>query len=597
VPFDDVRDPMRPLSFPKCVALGIGVALLTSCGSGTGGNADVRPDNSTSGSAAVDLGVLEVFESDPQDAAQSAEEDFVRVLLEESGAGGVFTDDDFDLFVSAYSDINSEATAASISRTPGASQARRFRPIGNSPQPGGFTGFLEQTGRNFSEFEQLLNSGESGSRTVDFDKKVEIDGQDGVKISVDLSIALTFTLDGSKASIGGDLTGNLRMVSAQGEVLHDLVVEFQADASVNLCPDLDGVSRMQASLTASGVYNGAGVRAELELSSSGSVGNDAYLSGVDWRSRGRLEVVGPGSDYLEVGVSGKAKIEDRGVGLFGDPGSVVVTDFDAAGVALLGKSESVVLVQYIAEEFLTGFAMNFAQSKWRSGFCLEIRTTEESSSVDPGAVVQFTATVWHRFDAREEQHPIRGSLSTEESLVPKDEPQDPPVIYTYTAPDESGKTNTVRLESTSNRGIANKYIEFETGAPGYRIELDEIAKASNLSVSGGVCDLTKNWTTSLVYGANEMTLVFEIVPSTPDGRSGTVSITQMVTGSDFSAVGKSGFSISADSLPSDAPEGSFGFTYGPTELVPLVEGAIPRTIPRVTYLLVPDSDVCEESGP
>ncbi|MEY4373337.1 MAG: hypothetical protein RL219_2106 [Actinomycetota bacterium] len=526
--------------------------------------------------------------------------DFLDLLWTNSGASAEFPAAYRDALVDAYSAVNAESIADTVAAPGGPRRAPRSAALRSvTPRQtdagGSFAGFLEQMGANFGKFEQQLSSGRSGTQTAQFDKELQIPGENGSTVVAKVKLNVTLSLSGSKAKISGSLTGDLRTVGKSGETLATFALELRAEASVTLCPDLDGMARVEGSLTGSGTFGGTGIRGTLELSSSGTVGDDAYLSGVEWRSRGRLELTGSGSDFVEVGLTGTSSVKSGKVDTFANASSVAGTDSDSSGIGLLSQAERVVLAQYVSAEALGSFALNFAQSMWREGFCLEIRTTEESSTVSPGETVQFTATVWHKFDAREEDHPIEGYLSGERELTPKDGPQAPPVLFRYLAPAQSGGKHSVGLSTVSRRGIAYKTLDFQVGKQGYRPEVSEYA-GGYVNPTGGTCDPSKPWTMAVEDENGVLRLSFDMTPSGADGLAGAVRVTATVVDSDFRAIANSTYRISAVPAGLGAPPGSKFFEWGPAPLVPTEPGGFPLTIPQLKYLLVPDAQQCAGSS-
>ena len=567
------------------------IAAACSGGSSDGGDDATSTTVDTAGTVDVDLTALPADGTPADTATRAFDQKFLDLLWEGTGAGKELATSAREALFAAYSAVNTEAKAAASTPQGGPSRPTHVPTVRQSDAAGGFSGFLEQLGSNFSRFEQQLKSGTSGSQSATFDKTIEVPGKDGGRDVADVALTVTYSLVGSKATVRGTLKGELRSLGKSGETQATFAVELRAEASVTLCPDLDGMARVEGTFTGSGNFGGNGLRGTVELSSSGTVGDDAYLSGVEWRSRGRLEYLGSTPEFVEIGMTGSSRISNGTVESFGKSPSVGVTDSDFAGAALLGETDRVVLAQYVATELLGSIALNFAQSMWRDGFCLEIRTTEESGTVDPGETVQFTATVWHKFDAREEDHPIRGFLRGEKELTPKDEPQDPPVLFRYLAPETSGGKHSANLSSVSRRGIAYKQLDFEVGKPGYRLEAAEYARGY-VNPKGGTCDLAKPWSMSLDIEGGFLQLAFAMTPGGADGLTGSVRVTASVVDSDFKAVANSQYRILP--VPEDlgAPDGAQFFEWGPAPLVPLVPGGMPLTIPALKYLLVPDNTPC-----
>jgi hypothetical protein len=126
------------------------------------------------------------------------------------------------------------------------------------------------------------------------------------------------------------------------------------------------------------------------------------------------------------------------------------------------------------------------QDLWRNGRCVvvtapdykaetPIRLAEQGSvqhreEVQPSSETKFQVSVRHRFAGGLSQS-VQTQLSGDKKLEPT-QFESVPGTEKYTAPDETDKTATVNLESTSKRGIGRLLLEFRTVANKLRVTVN-----------------------------------------------------------------------------------------------------------------------------
>jgi hypothetical protein len=118
-----------------------------------------------------------------------------------------------------------------------------------------------------------------------------------------------------------------------------------------------------------------------------------------------------------------------------------------------------------------GDAAKEAEKFWRSGACIDVKTSVESKQVDPVATVQFTVDPEHKFDGAKVAAPVKATFSGKQQLTPTDRSQDPPASYTFSAGNQVGDKGTIQLEQVGKRGIGKKTLEFTVGISDYKVDV------------------------------------------------------------------------------------------------------------------------------
>jgi hypothetical protein len=247
---------------------------------------------------------------------------------------------------------------------------------------------------------------------------------------------------------------------------------------VNACPDANGVGEGKYRIVnqelvsrPGGLQNGGAstteatfkvidgddahlIQTEVQAAvSSGVHGTSAPTDGtpgapIDWNARADFTVVIPA----------------RGPARFGDvtgQESNNATDSNRGSLT----TQIVMADHYLAE------AAKRAESFWRSGACIDMKTSEESKQVQPGARLTITVDPKHKFDGAQVKAPVTAAFSGKENLDPRDSAQDPPVTLTFTAGREEGDKGTIELKQTGKRGIGKKTIEFTVGVADYKADV------------------------------------------------------------------------------------------------------------------------------
>jgi hypothetical protein len=151
----------------------------------------------------------------------------------------------------------------------------------------------------------------------------------------------------------------------------------------------------------------------------------------------------------------------------------------------------------LIESFLIHNAFEIAETKWSTGYCVEIQVPDLGTgvkSVQPNSDTPFTANVHHRFEGVDLQVPVIAMLSDGQvSVSPSGSKVPAPASFTYKAPGENNKTATVNLVTRSKRGIATLDVKFKTGEQGWKVD----GPFGESRIFGEICSLdvpfTLNW--------------------------------------------------------------------------------------------------------
>jgi hypothetical protein len=223
--------------------------------------------------------------------------------------------------------------------------------------------------------------------------------------------------------------------------------------------------------------------------SSGVHGTSAPADGtpgapIDWNARADFTVVIPASGAARIGaVTGQE--------------SNNATDSNRGSLT----TQIVMADHYLAE------AAKKAETFWRSGACIDMKTSEESKQVQPAESLTITVDPKHKFDGAQVKAPVTAAFTGKESLDPQGSPQDPPVSLTFKAGRDEGDKGTIELKQTGKRGIGKKTLEFTVGVADYKVKV----------VAPGMGELT-GLKCNGKEGAWELSI-------TAQGSSGTITFT------------------------------------------------------------------------
>lgn len=478
--------------------------VVGACGSS--GSSDAGSSSPAGGpsSASVRIG--------PADDALLAATD--AALLDVIGASGdlraTLGDVGWAAFVEGYRDFFTQFAGAAAGADAPSGPARAPRQAGAGGDPGGF---FRQLSDNASQFLESYKTGTNSSSSQAFDQELmfSVANDDNKRDRFAINGNVSFEAVDGRARVAIDVSATVTLATTTGTPLV-FNIRILGDIAVNLCPDADGTVIADGSLTvetsATGIVTGnlkvapISVSLDAGIRTTGTVNNRATLASIDWKNE----------------LTGTAKYDRADVASinFTDTGTITPTE----GGSLAGgtntssgtQTDSVIVGTFFPEvrdkvqEIQDGIASKVAdfiatdaQEKWRSGYCVEVRATEESRSVTEGEEVGFTATVWSKAEGRDLDTPITATFSGDASLDPSEGEHEPPVIYTYTAGDTKGATGTIELKSVSNRGIGTLTLTFTVGkqAKGWQVI---VTLPDNPVAAQTVCDLTKPFTLQASQG-------------------------------------------------------------------------------------------------
>jgi hypothetical protein len=438
--------------------------------------------------------------NDPSAAAQS-EVDLVQQLRAETGMPALLGENGAQAF--ATLDAIEEEFAAQLiaelaavidgggvpgagARSPAGLIASRLGlPVGSPSALGAIdvslfadTGFTAST--IMTLYTQLVQrAADSSSGTLPRSEHFEQD-EGGLHHRVDLSTTFNIQTGGGRvnAEIIMSATDNITN-AATGSFVALYTSRSIGSFDVNACPDENGV--------AEGTYT---FETKHELNDVSGAQNAQSAAGRSVDAPFRL-IDGEDAHLVQIEASLDMDADGRGPGTSGGPGPTGPFDWGAsqsaqivmprngstttsgAGLQVTGTGGqaaggAMFISSAMAQLFLKEVA-NEAERFWRSGKCIEIKTTEESRNVNPGEEVEFEAEAEGEFDDQEIDAPIKGTFSGKDSLDPTDSAQDPPAAFKFTAGREEGDKGIIQLEQVGVRGIGKKTIEFTVAPTDYRL--------------------------------------------------------------------------------------------------------------------------------
>jgi hypothetical protein len=186
-------------------------------------------------------------------------------------------------------------------------------------------------------------------------------------------------------------------------------------------------------------------------------------------------------------------------------------------------------------------AFTVAELQWTNGYCVEVRVPEivtGTKKVQPNSDTPFTATVRHKFEGTELTVPVIATLADGQvSVDPSGSKVPAPASFTYKAPDKSGQTATVTLETRSRRGIGILTVTFETGNLGYNVD----APWGETHIFGKICSGLGNYFTLKWDTPVGLSGTIDFMPSNENG--GTWSLTGSLAGGGVTNSGEGSYTI------------------------------------------------------
>jgi hypothetical protein len=289
---------------------------------------------------------------------------------------------------------------------------------------------------------------------------------DGTRVNM----ALRPRMMGSRLEIEIELTVD---VDRQGIVYRET---SKGTLSVELCPDAQGNVPLELTLQGSwSAGSGGGTQWTFRAQGMGHVDDDANLASYDYRTQSEIAV-----QSVTAGGSNKYMSWEGGFTVAG--GSVSDVHFNATRASSQADQEFFDQAVDLALKMtlLTiGMAFEQAEDTWQNGYCVQVVSPEmggvEERGVPAGSETAFTAIVQHKWEGVELQAPVVASLiSGQVAVDPSGSKQPAPAAFRYLAPNESGVSASVQLESRSRRGVGTLTLSFVTELAAYELQFDSL---------------------------------------------------------------------------------------------------------------------------
>lgn len=342
---------------------------------------------------------------------------------------------------------------------------------------------------------------------------------------VSCKVKIETTKSGSK--IVADVEANC---SASGGAGASYSEKAKGRIEIDICPDAQGNVPVrfnyENSVDASGPKGRAAAQINMSGAATGHVNDEAALTGMDYDGTASIAGQGAASGSGD-GDGGRYAEYHTAVSLGGMERGADPAGMTATGTSGPVRSSSNADSQYIEsakdateQRLLTLIWLFLAQAEgqWTSGYCVEVVVSgvDDSNEVEKSETKQFQGKVRHKFEGTElKVFGLQGALTGEKELKPT-EKKETPVSYTYKAPDEEDKTATVRLETRSKRGAAEKSITFRTK----KKKSYTAAGGAHITLSGTICSLESPFQLS-GSGQNGIAYSYNFAPSSEKGGSMT----------------------------------------------------------------------------
>ena len=277
-----------------------------------------------------------------------------------------------------------------------------------------------------------------------------------------VDIKTTYTLQTG----GGRMFGEIKLETiavgtdaTTGAGLGTILGSATGSIDVSACPDEGGVAEgsltlaLQEGLTTS-TGPGAGSSHAVDAPFRLIDGDDAHLVRTELDASIEAGAHGPGTAGGEPGapfdwsMNGFVPISlEKGGGISIDPSRVTTSSNDAAERDVAGAiNHAVVGTVMVAREI-----GREAEKFWRSGQCIDLKSSEESRKVSPDEKIEISVDPVHTFDGGSVKAPVTASFEGTKTLEPANTPVDPPASFDYLAGHDPGEKGTVSLTQTGAR--------------------------------------------------------------------------------------------------------------------------------------------------
>jgi hypothetical protein len=328
------------------------------------------------------------------------------------------------------------------------------------------------------------------------------------------------TIDGD-VSIGVDVTVT---DAATGAVKKTVTFKSSGNIKLEFCPDASGKVHGHVKLMLSAGSSGAGsASTSVDADIEGTVGDDASLNQITASGQSTTSTTAPGGSTRSSRLSGSfTSAIDRNGNMTGNRTNEDSHVLDGPNDLTQAEADTAAGQIYSAANVGIWVMGDAAQKKWRSGACVEIRATEQSRDVKKNETVQFEARVWHKIENVELHKPIVNTFTGKRSVDPVDIPVPAPVTISYKAGPMLNDTGTIRMTTTSNRGIGVLALTF-TVKGGWIIDTPS---AGGGSLKGQKCgDPTGIWIVNGIINFGSQGVQKWTVTIDANGQTGTFKYT------------------------------------------------------------------------
>jgi hypothetical protein len=264
-------------------------------------------------------------------------------------------------------------------------------------------------------------------------------------------------------------------------------VSTKTDVAASLdgqrCPNAEGQVSFTVKLRLGAESGGAGSTQDLTAFVRAEVNDDANIVSTTFDvTQGTRQVKDGRQIYVETGATTKFSGDDSDLNGFPLSNQHLIRKSQEATVDDIRALHQAGLDAALS---MARTALAFAERNWLDGGCTKIEA-DSPGTVKPGSTTGIPVKVIHRFDGSAVPSKLEAVLSGEKSVEPTKLAKTPGTL-TYTAPDEKGKSATIKLTATSRRGRATLTLTASTGGQAYTVS----AQSGPVTFSGQICSLDK----------------------------------------------------------------------------------------------------------
>ena len=284
--------------------------------------------------------------------------------------------------------------------------------------------------------------------------------------SVKISSTLWVKAGNGKLAVDVDQTSSATL-KQNGNLVGLLNGDGKGHVDVGGCPDAGGKIEGTIDMTISELWSSGGKTGTTDRKVTGtftiSANGAATLSGIT----AHITTAGSGTNGAGGAWTAGSKI---GWGT-GEPAIVTSNGATEEQVNQTTGAASIVF-------FILANAASKAEDYWRSGKCVELKSSRESGEVKPEEQISLQIDAKSKQDGNPVAGPITAAFSGKESLDPSGTPQEAPAAFQFKAGKDEGDVGTIQLQQTSVRGIGKLTLEFKVGGG------LTVAASGSLSYSG-----------------------------------------------------------------------------------------------------------------